>query len=149
MPRQDRPHSGNRSSSSESGNYKRRRQGSRGQLGKVIATVGFMSIALLIAKQEIPQVANWIDQIADPGAWQAAEQCRKRALQASSQPAYARIVDTGKADATQNNFFVHDILVGEMGVSGSEQLFRFSCYVSNQGEVVKTSKNNLGLSADN
>jgi len=103
--------------------------------------VAFMAIALMIAKDEIPQVADFIDRLVDKESWQAADLCRNQALQASMNPDFARIVDGGKVDTTQNGFYVHDITIGEMSnAGGNEQLYSFSCYVSSAGDIVKTHK---------
>lgn len=145
MPRQNKPHSGDRSSNTEPDYGRKPRRGSHGQVGKVLVAVGFLTIVLLIAKEEFPLVADWIDRTIDADSWNATDQCRKQALQASSKPEFARVVEPGITDTTQSGYFVHDILIGEMGQSGEEQNFQFSCYVSDQGVVVKTSKQNVSI----
>ncbi len=97
-----------------------------------------LALALLIVKREVPQVNDWIEGTLRPHAWAAVKTCQRTALAASRHPDFARIIESGAVNTTQNGYVVQRVQVGEQGKDGAEQKFFFSCYVDAAGEVVST-----------
>ncbi len=95
-----------------------------------------LGMAGIIASREFPWLAQRIERITAPQAWQAGENCRSAALKLAAQPDYARIVAPGTVHATQRGFYVEGIVVGQMGASGSEQRLTVNCYADARGNMV-------------
>ncbi len=106
----------------------------------------FIAIAIMVVaagfvlKDQVPVVDAYIDRLLQPEAWQATESCRQVVLAAVERPEFARILKNGKANTTQKGYYVDDIVIGEMGASGTEVRVRFSCYVDGEGKVVNTQR---------
>lgn len=97
-------------------------------------------IGFLILKDQVPAVNRWFQSIVAPERYAAAEACRRAALNAATQPDYARVRDEGTVHETQNGFYVEGVSIGEMGEDGAETVYRFNCYADSFGKVVKTNK---------
>lgn len=97
-------------------------------------------IGLLILKEEVPAVNHWLQRVVAPDRYAAAEACRRAALDAAAQPAYARVRDEGTVHETRNGFYVEGVEIGEMGADGAETAYRFNCYADPSGALVKTHK---------
>jgi NaMN:DMB phosphoribosyltransferase len=107
---------------------------------RFIAIIVMVVGAGFILKEQIPAVDTYIDRLLKPQAWQATEACRQAVLAAVERPEFARMLEHGEANATQKGYYVDDIVVGEMGASGTEVRVRFSCYVDGEGKVVNTQR---------
>ena len=110
----------------------------RPELLLVFLFMGLM--AFLVLKEEVPQVERWFQRLMDEERWHAGENCRRAAIEAASKPDFARIVENGTVHPTEKGYFIDDIVIGEMGESGAEVTFRFSCYTRVDGSIVKTHK---------
>ncbi len=95
---------------------------------------------LAILADKIPAVNDAKEKLLHPVEYQALKACQAAALAAAERPAYARIVNSGEAHATQGAQYVEGVRVGEMGQAGAEVTFDFSCYVEPDGKVVKSNK---------
>jgi hypothetical protein len=111
--------------------------------GGLIALAFFVFIVFLVVKEEVPQVSDWIDSMIEPARSAARQACEQAALSAARQRDYARIVDRGKTDPTEKGFYIHDVVVGEMGATGKEVYYRFSCYADTEGTVVNSYKETM------
>lgn len=112
----------------------------RFRIGRILFPLIFAIIVLVALSERIPVIQDAKDKLLNPAEYQARQACHATALAAAEQPAYARIVDRGDAHPTQGAVLVEGVTVGEMGKSGAETTFRFSCYVDPDGKVVKTSR---------
>lgn len=81
-------------------------------------------------------VGQWLERVTAPGKWAAGESCRSAALKLVPQPDYARIVAPGRVHETERGFYVENIVVGQMGASGTEERLSVNCYTDTQGNVV-------------
>jgi hypothetical protein len=104
-----------------------------------------MALAVLfILREQVPAVDAWFQSLVAPEQHAAAEACRRAALQAASQPDYARVRRQGTVHPTQNGFYVEAVEIGEMGTDGAESIYRFSCYADRTGALVNTHKQTAG-----
>ena len=106
------------------------------RLQRLIALLIFGTIAVLIAKQEIPAVDSWISRQLNAEAWNAGEACRQAALGQLEQPDFARLLKAGKVEQTHGGYYIGDISYAVLQSSGEELHYRYSCNVSATGEVV-------------
>lgn len=97
-------------------------------------------IVLLLLKEEVPTVNRWFQRVVAPARYAAAEACQRTALDASAQPAHARVRDEGTVHDTRNGFYVEGAEIGEMGANGAEATYRFDCYTDTSGVLIKTHK---------
>ena len=113
---------------------------SRRRPQKFIAIAIMVVAAGFILKDQIPVVDAYIDRLLQPEAWRATESCRQAVLAAVERPEFARMLERGEANTTQKGYYVDNIVIGEMGASGTETKVRFSCYVDGQGKVVNAQR---------
>ena len=114
-----------------------RREKEHGQrMRKLIPLLIFSLVAVFIAREEIPAFSNWVDRILNADAWTAAEACRTAALAATGNPGFARLTDNGKAEETDDGYFVGDVEYEVLGENGEQRDYSFSCNVTRNGEVV-------------
>lgn len=104
--------------------------------GRIAAVLVFGSIAVLIARQEIPAVDDWFSRLLDKEGWHAAEQCRALARDSTGQAQFTRQLHAGKVQRTDGGFYVSGVVLALLGSDGRERTWRFSCNVSNTGEVL-------------
>ncbi len=115
-----------------------RREAKKGARPELVFMLILMSvIGFLILKEEVPQVESWYLRIVDKDKWLAQENCRRAALAAAVQSDFARVVDNGTVHRTENGYYVEKIIIGEMGDTGSEVRFEYSCYTQRDGTFVK------------
>lgn len=100
----------------------------------------FAAIVLFIASREIPAVRDAVQRLTAPERWQAGDACRRAALRLAHNPDFARVVEPGVVHATQNGFFVDQIVVGEMASTGGEARFTVTCYADPGGQVVRADR---------
>jgi len=107
---------------------------------KLIPLLAFSFIALMIAKEEIPAVSNAWEQMVAPNEWLAKKTCQKAALASIERQEFARILKPGKVNKTTDGLYIERLVVGEMGQSGNEISFEYSCYLDSAGELVKLNR---------
>lgn len=112
----------------------------RNRMGLFIILPFMALIALIILKQEVPQFDSWVQRLWDEEKWRAGDSCRQEAIRSATRSDFARIIDNGIVHPTEKGYFVEEIVVGEMGDSGAELKFQFSCYTQTDGSIVKTHK---------
>ena len=103
---------------------------------KFVPLLIFGVVAAFIAREEVPAFSNWIDRLLDADAWTAADACRTAALAATGNPGFARLTDSGKAEETDDGYFVGDVEYEVLGEDGVQREYNFSCNVTGNGEVV-------------
>jgi len=123
-------------SSLRSEGAQRREREHRRRMQRIIPLLIFGAVGLLIAKEEIPAVDSWISRLLDADAWNAGEVCRKAALVDMGQTGYVRSTETGDVEKTQAGYYVGEIEFATLQPSGKELRIRYSCNVSQTGEVV-------------
>ena len=114
----------------------RRERAHKRRLHRLIPLLIFGTVAVLIAKQEIPAVDSWISRQLNAEAWNAGEACRQAALGRLEQPDFARLLKAGKVEQTSGGYYIEGILYAVLQSSGEELHFRYSCNVTATGEVV-------------
>ena len=105
-------------------------------LQRLIPLLIFGTVAVLIAKYEIPAVDSWISRTLNADAWNAGEACRVAALDQLEQPDFARLQKLGKVERTRGGYYVGGILYAVLHTSGEEQYYQYNCNVTTSGEVV-------------
>ena len=106
--------------------------------GKLVPLLILALFALFIATQEIPQVHDWVEGLYSPDKASARKACHAALLATSEQPAFARIIESGKIEATQDGYLVREVVLGEMGPNGEEIRQQVSCYLDRDGKIVRT-----------
>jgi hypothetical protein len=114
----------------------RRERAHKRRLQRLIPLLIFGTVAVLIAKKEIPAVDSWISRQLNAEAWNAGEACRQAALGRLEQPDFARLLETGKVEQTSGGYYIGGISYAVLQSSGEELHFRYSCNVTATGEVV-------------
>ena len=114
----------------------RREREHKRRLHRLIPLLIFGTVAVLIAKEEIPAVDSWISRQLNAEAWNAGEACRQAALGRLEQPDFARLLKAGKVEKTHGGYYIGDISYAVLQSSGEEQQYRYSCNVTSAGEVV-------------
>ena len=114
----------------------RREREHKRRLHRFIPLLIFGTVAVLIAKQEIPAVDSWISRQLNAEAWNAGEACRQAALGQLEQPDFARLLKTGEVKQTSGGYYVGGVLYAVLQSSGEDLHFRYSCNVTATGEVV-------------
>ena len=122
---------------------KREREHKR-RIQRMIPLLIFGAVVLLIAKEEIPAVDNWISRLLDAEAWNAGEACRRAALADMEPSGYIRATEDGEVERTQAGFYVGGIEYAMLQSSGEELRVRYSCNVSQAGEVVALNRQESG-----
>jgi hypothetical protein len=117
----------------------------RGRPELIVVFLVMLSVAFLILKEEVPQVEDWYQRLINEEKWSAGVNCRRAAIEAAKQSDFARIVDNGTVNSTENGYFIDGIVVGEMSDSGAEDHFGYSCYTKADGDIVKSGKASLTL----
>ncbi len=108
----------------------------RPRLGRFLVPLIFVGLAAVLIGREIPQVHEAYERMVVPEQANARQLCQDAALGASTQAAFARVIDTGVVHTTQDGFLVEGIRIGEMGEQGAEVQFAFSCYVDTNGRLI-------------
>ena len=116
------------------------RNRSRFGLERVLIPLVIAVVAIMILADNIPALNDAREKLLHPAEYQARKACQAAALAAAARPAYARIRAPGEVHATQGASYVSGVSVGEMGETGGEVTYQFSCYVDPDGKVVKTHK---------
>jgi hypothetical protein len=114
----------------------RRERERQRRVQRIIPLLIFGAVALLIAKEEIPAVSDWISRLLDADAWNAGEACRKAALAGMEDAGFARLLDAGKVEKTSAGYYVDGIEYASLDPTGEERRYRYSCNVTWSGEVV-------------
>ena len=114
----------------------RREREHKRRLHRLIPLLIFGTVAVLIAKQEIPAVDSWISRQFNAEAWNAGEACRQAALGRLEQPEFARLLKTGEVKQTSGGYYIGGVLYAVLQASGENQQLRYSCNVTATGEVV-------------
>lgn len=117
-----------------------RRPATRHNVRRFLPFLLMVLIGLFILKEQVPAVNHWFQRAVAPDRYAAAEACRRAALDAAAQPAYARVRNEGTVHETRNGFYVEGVEIGEMGADGAEVAYRFNCYTDPSGVLVKTHK---------
>ena len=76
----------------------------------------------------------------NPQGFAAVQTCRKAALSQSTTPDFARLIKSGKANATKKGFFVNQLLIGEMNEQGGEQRMNIGCHIDQNGALIKLNR---------
>jgi hypothetical protein len=97
-------------------------------------------IGFLILKEEVPQVESWYLRLVDKDQWLAGENCGRAAIAAAVNSDFARVVENGTVHPTENGYYVEGVIIGEMGDTGAEVRFEFSCYTQRDGTIVKSQR---------
>ena len=97
-------------------------------------------IAAIIARQEIPAVADWWEKTFSPEQWQMKQTCRDAAVEMSSNRAFARVIENGDVHETEDGFYLDRLVLGEMGQDGVEQRVEYTCYLSGARELVRLNR---------
>lgn len=112
----------------------------RFKLASILFPLVMAIIVILVLSDMFPQFKDARDKFLKPTEHQARQVCQAAALAAAGQPVYARIRTPGTVHATQGAHYVEGVRVGEMGPTGAEVSFAFTCYVDSTGALVKTHK---------
>ncbi len=118
-----------------------RKRSSRSRtLNRLIPFLILLIFGTLILKDNVPAVSDKIDSVINPQGFAAVQSCRKAALSQSSTPDFARLIKSGRANATKKGFFIDRLVIGEMNDQGGERLMDIGCHIDQSGELIKLSR---------
>ena len=118
-----------------------RRRSSRSRvLNRLIPFLMVLVFGTLILKDQVPAIGDKIDSMINPQGFAAVQTCRKAALSQSTTPDFARLIKSGKANATKKGFFVNQLVIGEMNEQGGEQRINIGCHIDQNGELIKLNR---------
>lgn len=126
--------------STRSGPNAVKKNGSNRRLKQILPVAIFAIFAFLIARDQIPALDDWFEQIINPEKSQARKACEAAALSAAESAGHARIITRGQIHKTQAGYLIEKTVVGRMADDGTEVKFQFSCYTNHAGGIVKTHK---------
>jgi len=109
-------------------------------LRKIVPLLAFAFIALLIAREEIPAVRDGLERVFSPAEWQAKQTCRTAAFARAERGEFARMLEPGTVNKTNDGFYIEQLLIGEMGQAGNEVAVEYSCYLDSAGQLVKLNR---------
>lgn len=107
---------------------------------KFIPLLIFAAVALFIIKEEVPAVSNAWERMVAPDKWIAKQTCQKAAIEQSEHKEFARVLKPGKVNKTSDGLYVDRIRIGVMGKSGDEESVQYSCYLNNEGKLIKLNR---------
>ncbi len=117
------------------------RQGRRKRrASRLIPLLIFALVAMLIARQEVPAVADWWEKTFAAQRWAVKQACREAALQAAPNRQFVRVIEHGVVHETDDGFYVEALVLGEMGADGAEQQVPYSCYLDSGYQLVKINR---------
>lgn len=122
------------------------RRGGRKRGGKLIPLLILALFALFIATQEVPQVRDWVEGILSPDKAAMRKACHEAAFAVSRQSDFARLIESGEIESTQEGYLVREVVMGEMGQSGNEIHYEVSCYLDRDGQLVRTYRQDVEAS---
>jgi len=118
----------------------RKRSNRSRTLNRLIPFLILLIFGTLILKDQVPAVSDKIDSMINPQGFAAVQTCRKAALSQSSTPNFARLIKSGKANATKKGYFIDQLVIGEMNDQGGERLMDIGCHIDQSGELIKLSR---------
>ena len=107
---------------------------------KIIPLLAFAFVIVMIAREEIPVFSNAWERTFEPEAWLAKQVCQKAALESIERREFARILESGEVNPTNDGLYIDQLLIGEMGLSGNEVSIEYSCYLDSEGALVKLNR---------
>ncbi|MFQ5645183.1 MAG: hypothetical protein ACE5FQ_16015 [Thiogranum sp.] len=109
-------------------------------LRKIVPLLVFLAIAFLIARQEIPAVADAWQRLVAPDNWRAQQLCQQAAVARSGHREFTRVLKPGRVNRTSDGKYIDRLVIGEMGQSGDEVPVEYSCYVDSEGRLAKLNR---------
>jgi len=109
-------------------------------LNRLIPFLMVLVFGTLILKDQVPAIGDKIDSMINPQGFAAVQTCRKAALSQSTTPDFARLIKSGKANATKKGFFVNQLVIGEMNEQGGEQRMNIGCHIDQNGALIKLNR---------
>ncbi|TVP82466.1 MAG: hypothetical protein EA346_02485 [Thioalkalivibrio sp.] len=95
----------------------------------------FGGFATLIASQEVPAFADWLERVFQPAQWQTKASCRDAVLEDIPAGSYARLQDGGSLNQTPDGPSVMGIRFAMLGQDGEEQIVTYDCYLAADGQL--------------
>ena len=114
---------------------------------KIVPFLIFALFALFILKEQVPAVDDKIQSLLHPHAFAAITTCREAALESGNTPDFNRLLKTGRANPTQNGFFVDRLIIGTLEKGHGEVQYSVECYVDANGAIVDIQRKQSNTSA--
>ncbi len=105
------------------------------RISKIFPLLLFGLFALFILKEQVPALNDKYLALVKPNEFHAIEVCREAALAKSSNRKFARLINYGEANRTQQGFFIDHILVGELVPDSGESRFTVNCHIDQSGTL--------------
>ncbi len=107
------------------------------RLPRVLALVILVAFALIVARQEIPAVADWWARAFTPAEWGVRQTCRQAARADLRDRRYVRLLRAGKLHHTQDGPYVTRMTFSVLGEDGGRETVAYQCYLDNNGQVFR------------
>ncbi len=116
-----------------------RRSGSRRgrRLPRVLALLMVLGFGLVVARQEIPAVADWWARTFTPAEWGVRQTCRQAVQEELGDHRYLRLLRDGGLHHTQDGPYVTQMRFSVLGEEGGETTVTYQCYLDNNGRVFR------------
>jgi hypothetical protein len=103
---------------------------------KLVPLLIFAVFAVFVLKDQFPTIDDKIQSLLHPQAFKAIQACRQAALTGSNNPDFTRLLEFGRANKTQNGFFIDQLVIGELESGKGEIRKAVQCYVDSAGVIV-------------
>jgi hypothetical protein len=120
--------------------YGSARRGHKRPLSKLVPFLVLAAIAALIARQEIPAVAEWWEKTFAAEEWTLKQTCRNAVMESDSDGRYLRLVEAGEVHRTADGPYVDNLEIVELSASGVEQKVEYTCYLDKRGELFRLNR---------
>ena len=125
---------------SQSSHYNRQGEQSRSPFRKFIPLLFIAVVGLLIAREEVPAVAEWWQKTFSPESWRAHNTCKQAVMDSSGEGKYVRVVEAGRVHDTMDGRYVEGLLVVELAANGAEERAEYNCYLDKAGKLFRLNR---------
>ena len=127
-------------SGSQSSPYNRRGEQSRSPFRKFIPLLFIAVVGLLIAREEVPAVAEWWQKTFSPESWRAQNTCKQAVIDSAGEAKYVRVLEAGRVHDTMDGPYVEGLLVVELAADGAEERAEYNCYLDKAGKLFRLNR---------
>lgn len=127
-------------SGSQPSPYDRRGEQGRSPFRKIVPLLFIAIVGLLIAREEVPAVAEWWQRTFSPESWRVQNTCKQALMDSSGEGKYVRVLEAGRVHDTMDGPYVEGLLVVELAANGAEERAEYNCYLDKAGKLFRLNR---------